>query len=314
MFFKLKYIDLYWFTYRVHLYVLQSAHNINKDNWISIESGFNVQWIVGVRCNPTMFDLETIPEEAELPRISQLIPKSPETIKREIETKKLCDKYLNDQNLKLYYAMLVTNKNFRQLCTNNGPNDMPSMNNNCNQMKLCQKAAAAGACDAKKTTKSTNKCNVSTSISEEDINYFYNGKIDVKKCSTAKPFHPSNTNTVKWNNCNHLNLNDGEQRLDINEINSFNADNSGRKMSATTTTAAAAVAKKRSVSTSIPTEDIRMLCANLIHFNSGSVKNVREWASGRYWNCGGGVCMKGFISERGEGTMPRPSDFQLKKR
>lgn len=62
-------------------------------------------------------NLETIPEEGELPRISELIPKSPETIKRERDYQKMCDKYLDDKNLKLFYDMLVTNKNFRKLCS-----------------------------------------------------------------------------------------------------------------------------------------------------------------------------------------------------
>lgn len=223
-----------------------------------------------------MSELETIPEETGLPRISQLIPKSPETIKREIESKQICDKYLNDTNLKLYYAMLVTNKNFRQLCTNS---DSSWMHNDNNQIDVCPKIAAAHGnirdCVEKKPSKSANKCNVSTTISEEDINYLYNGESDVKKCNILKPFHPSNTNAVKWNNCSRLN-GDGELRLDVNEINSFNADGNGRKVSTTKMTAAAAPAKKRTVSTSIPTEDIKMLCANLVRFSNGSVKNLRE--------------------------------------
>lgn len=229
-----------------------------------------------------MCTLETIPEESEteLPHVRALIPKSPETIKREIEYNKLCDRYLDDQNLKLYYAMLVTNKNFRKLCAS------PDMDN-CDRdgdKKWCNNVNTAAP-----TKVATTKCSVATSIPAEDINYFYNGKTDGRKF-TAKPLNILNNsgNNRHSNNShngssqmkrNNVHVNKG-QCYDANKINEAVAN----------VTAAAAqqqernekMSKKRSVSTSIPAEDIRMLCENLVCFNSrngggdGAIRIVRE--------------------------------------
>lgn len=60
-------------------------------------------------------NLETIPEETGLPRISQLIPKSPETRKQEQEYERLREQYLNDKSIELFYEMLITNTNLKRI-------------------------------------------------------------------------------------------------------------------------------------------------------------------------------------------------------
>lgn len=63
--------------------------------------------------------LETIPEETDLPRIQELIPKSPETRKREQESQRLCEKYSNDviiKSMERYYEWLVMSKNINRIC------------------------------------------------------------------------------------------------------------------------------------------------------------------------------------------------------
>lgn len=64
--------------------------------------------------------LETIPEETELPRISELIPKSPETRKREQEFLQLYEELLtNDkQQIERFYEMLVVDRNLKKICLN----------------------------------------------------------------------------------------------------------------------------------------------------------------------------------------------------
>lgn len=64
--------------------------------------------------------LETIPEETELPRISELILKSPETRKREQEFLQLYEELLtNDkQRIERFYEMLVVNRNLKKICLN----------------------------------------------------------------------------------------------------------------------------------------------------------------------------------------------------
>lgn len=60
--------------------------------------------------------LETIPEESDLPRIQELIPKSPETRKREQEFQRLCDKYSNDKSIEQFYELLVMSSNINRIC------------------------------------------------------------------------------------------------------------------------------------------------------------------------------------------------------
>lgn len=66
--------------------------------------------------------LEPIPEETGLPRISQLIPKSPETRKREQEYRQLYDDLLSNQKqrIEIFYEMLVVNRNLKRI-SHNGP-------------------------------------------------------------------------------------------------------------------------------------------------------------------------------------------------
>lgn len=62
--------------------------------------------------------LETIPEEeTELPRISELIPKSPETRQREQEFFQSYDKLLNvdKQRIDIFYEMLIVNRNLKRI-------------------------------------------------------------------------------------------------------------------------------------------------------------------------------------------------------
>lgn len=59
--------------------------------------------------------LETIREETGLPRIQQLIPKSPETRKREQEFEKLCEKYANDKTIEQIYELVIMNKNIQRI-------------------------------------------------------------------------------------------------------------------------------------------------------------------------------------------------------
>lgn len=63
--------------------------------------------------------LETIPEETDLPRIQQLIPKSPETRKREQESERLCDKYSKEviiKSMERYYELLMMSNNINRIC------------------------------------------------------------------------------------------------------------------------------------------------------------------------------------------------------
>lgn len=46
-------------------------------------------------------------DEIKLPRISNLIPKSPETKKREQESDRLLEKFFNDKNLELLYSIYI---------------------------------------------------------------------------------------------------------------------------------------------------------------------------------------------------------------
>lgn len=59
--------------------------------------------------------LETIPEE-DLPRISQLIPKSPETRKREQEFSQFYEDLLtSDKRIEVFYEMLIVNRNLKRI-------------------------------------------------------------------------------------------------------------------------------------------------------------------------------------------------------
>lgn len=61
--------------------------------------------------------LETIPEEVyDLPRISELIPKSPETRKKEQEYLDLYES--QKQRIKTFLEMLVVQRNIKRICTN----------------------------------------------------------------------------------------------------------------------------------------------------------------------------------------------------
>lgn len=61
--------------------------------------------------------LETIPEEInDLPRISELIPKSPETRKKEQEYLDLYES--QKQRIETFIEMLVVQHNIKRICTN----------------------------------------------------------------------------------------------------------------------------------------------------------------------------------------------------
>lgn len=63
--------------------------------------------------------LETIPEEGnDLPRISELIPKSPETRKKEQEYLHLYES--QKHRLETFIEMLVVQHNLKRICTNDG--------------------------------------------------------------------------------------------------------------------------------------------------------------------------------------------------
>lgn len=68
--------------------------------------------------------LETIPEEEtdqpQLPRVSGLIPKSPETRQREQECTQFYDKLLNidKQRIEAFYEMLIVKRNLKRICLN----------------------------------------------------------------------------------------------------------------------------------------------------------------------------------------------------
>lgn len=63
--------------------------------------------------------LETIPEEVnDLPRISELIPKSPETRKKEQEFLHLYES--QKKRLETFIEMLVVQHNLKRICTNDG--------------------------------------------------------------------------------------------------------------------------------------------------------------------------------------------------
>lgn len=78
--------------------------------------------------------LETIPEE-DLPRISQLIPKSPETRKREQEFLQLYEDLLtNDKRIETFYEMLVVNRNLKRICLNEKYSPMGNYGDYANQL------------------------------------------------------------------------------------------------------------------------------------------------------------------------------------
>lgn len=61
--------------------------------------------------------LETIPEEGnDLPRISRLIPKSPETRKREEEYLQLCESH--KQDIETFYEMWIMQRSLKRICLN----------------------------------------------------------------------------------------------------------------------------------------------------------------------------------------------------
>lgn len=63
--------------------------------------------------------LETIPEEgndSNLPRISKLIPKSPETRKREEEYLQLFES--NKQHIEAFYEMWLMQRSLKRICLN----------------------------------------------------------------------------------------------------------------------------------------------------------------------------------------------------
>lgn len=61
--------------------------------------------------------LETIPEEGnDLPRISELIPKSPETRKREQEYLQLYESH--KQHIQAFYEMLIVQRDIKRICLN----------------------------------------------------------------------------------------------------------------------------------------------------------------------------------------------------
>lgn len=61
--------------------------------------------------------LETIPEEGNhLPRIFGLIPKSPETRKREEEYLQLYESH--KQRIEAFYEMLIVQRNLKRICLN----------------------------------------------------------------------------------------------------------------------------------------------------------------------------------------------------
>lgn len=76
-----------------------SSHSIDNNNRLSSGS------------------LETIPEEVyDLPRISELIPKSPETRKKEQEYLDLYES--QKQRIETFIEMLVVQRNIKRICTN----------------------------------------------------------------------------------------------------------------------------------------------------------------------------------------------------
>lgn len=65
--------------------------------------------------------LETIPEEEhELPRISELIPKSPETRQREQQFSQFYEELLkvDKQRIEIFYEMLIVKRNLKRICLN----------------------------------------------------------------------------------------------------------------------------------------------------------------------------------------------------
>lgn len=84
--------------------------------------------------------LETIPEETDLPRIQKLIPKSPETRKREQEFNRLWEKYSNDKSIEQFYELLVMSNNINRICMS----DKYFVNRkNCNASKLNRSSCPA---------------------------------------------------------------------------------------------------------------------------------------------------------------------------
>lgn len=84
--------------------------------------------------------LETIPEETDLPRIQELIPKSPETRKREQELQRLCEQYSNDKSIEQFYELLVMNSNINRICFSEKKN---GGRNNCDARKLNRNSCPA---------------------------------------------------------------------------------------------------------------------------------------------------------------------------
>lgn len=80
--------------------------------------------------------LETIPEETDLPRIQKLIPKSPETRKREQEYQRLCEKYSNDKSIEQFYELLVMSSNINRICFSD---NYFANRKNCNS-RICNKS------------------------------------------------------------------------------------------------------------------------------------------------------------------------------
>lgn len=66
---------------------------------------------------PKLCILETIPEETGLPRISELIPKSPETRRREQEYEQFCEQFSKNKTFELFFDMLIMNNNINRICS-----------------------------------------------------------------------------------------------------------------------------------------------------------------------------------------------------
>lgn len=62
-------------------------------------------------------------EEIKLPRISNLIPKSPETKQREQEYEEFIDKFFNDKNLEFLYSVYIL-KQIWEKCRNEEKSDL----------------------------------------------------------------------------------------------------------------------------------------------------------------------------------------------
>lgn len=81
--------------------------------------------------NENRLSLDTIPEEGnDLPRISGLIPKSPETRKREQEYLQQFESH--KEHIKDFISMLIMQRNIKQICLN----DHYSMGNHVDYRKV----------------------------------------------------------------------------------------------------------------------------------------------------------------------------------